>query len=155
MKELLDQQLAVNKNGKYFVFADKTNLELPDWRRKLDPTWVKRMMYLDSEVVPGAELYCEVVWFLPGRPLPKGGEKQGLLEHSHDFGELIGFFGFNYENIHDLGAEVEISIDGQPYNIKETFVAYIPPGVKHGPLAIRNIIRPVMHLTAGPAKKYF
>jgi hypothetical protein len=154
MKELLDEQLAKNKNAKYFVFGDKADLKLPAWRHTLDPRWAKRMVYLDSEVVPGADFYCETIWFLPGRPLPKPGEKHGVQEHTHPYGELIGFFGFNYENIHNLGAEVEIWIEGIKYNVKETFVAFIPPGVKHGPLSIRNIIRPVMHLTAGPSKMY-
>ncbi len=154
MKSLLDEQLAKNKNSKHFVFSDKTDLKLPPWRHALDPNFVKRMVYLDSEVVPGADFYCEAMWFLPGRPAPKPGEKTGVQEHTHPYGELIGFFGFNYENIHDLGAEVEIWIDGKQHIIKETFVAYVPPGVKHCPLHLRNIVRPVMHLTAGPAGMY-
>jgi hypothetical protein len=46
MKELLDEQLAKNKNAKYFVFSDKADLKIPAWRHKLDPQWVKRMVYL-------------------------------------------------------------------------------------------------------------
>jgi len=154
MKDLLEEQLAKNQNSKYFVFSDKTNLKMAAWQKKQDPQWVKRMVYLDSEVVPGAEFYCEAMWFLPGKPAPLPGERGGIQEHTHPYGELLGFFGFNYDDIHDLGAEVELWIDGQKHIIHETFVAYVPPGVKHCPLSVRNIIRPVMHLTAGPAKMY-
>jgi len=154
MKELLDEQLAKNKNAKYFVFGDKQNLSLPVWRKPLNPEIVRRMVYLDDEVVPEAEFYCSAMWFLPGKPASTVGDKVDLEEHRHSFGELIGFFGFNYENIHDLGAEVEIWIDGIQYIIKETFVAFVPPGVRHGPVSIRNIVRPVMHLNAAPARKY-
>jgi hypothetical protein len=154
MKELLDEQLAKNKNAKYFVFSDKAGLKVPSWIKNPKAASVRRMVYLDSEVVPEARFYCKAMWFLPGHPANLAKGQNEVEEHVHDYGELIGFFGFNYDNIHDLGAEVEFWIDGVQHLIKETFVAYVPPGVKHCPLNVRNIVRPLMHLTAGPTQMY-
>jgi quercetin dioxygenase-like cupin family protein len=53
-----------------------------------------------------------------------------------------------------LGAEIEFTVDNQTYNITKSFLAYIPPGVQHGPLIIKNVKRPIMHYTAGPTAKY-
>ena len=149
MKELLDNQLAKNTNAKYFIFKDKPNPKSSAYDITPDIKNVRKMVRLGDDVVQGAEFFCEAVWLLPGQsPF-----KNEIEAHTHAFGELIGFFGFNYENVHDLGAEVELWIDGQQHLLKETFVAFIPPGIVHGPLNICNIVRPVMYLTAGPVKK--
>jgi hypothetical protein len=90
------------------------------------------------------------MWIVPG-------SKEDITQvdsHTHTWGELIGFFGYNYDDIQDLGAEIEFTIDNQTYNITKSFCAFIPPGVQHGPLIIRNVKRPVMHFTAGPTARY-
>lgn len=105
------------KNAKYFVFQDKPNLKLPPYRYPMDPKTSRRIVYLDSETVPGAKFYCEAVWLLPGeRLMPKAGSKlrNAVEAHTHPFGELMGFFGFNYDNIHDLGAEI-VLFDSRTY----------------------------------------
>jgi hypothetical protein len=56
--------------------------------------------------------------------------------------------------VSDLGAEVELWIDGVQHIITESFAAYIPGNVVHCPLVIRNIKRPIFHFTAGPGKMY-
>ena len=56
--------------------------------------------------------------------------------HTHDFGEVIGFFGTDPKNPNDLGAEIELYIDGERNYITETFLAYIPAGIIHCPLNI-------------------
>ena len=70
------------------------------------------------------------------------------------FPELIGFFGTNEEDIHDLCGQVELWIDGKQNFIEKSFVAIIPAGVEHCPLSIRRIDRPIFHFTAGPGKMY-
>ncbi len=154
----MDEQLAKNKNSKYFIFQGQTEkIKMPAYRHPKDPRMFIPMVYLDDRVIPNAKFYCEAMWYLPGdNPWKVNGKapRNGVDEHTHPFGELIGFFGFNYDNIHDLGAEVELWIDGKQYILKESFVAFVPPGIKHCPLNIRNIVRPLMHLTAGPAQRY-
>jgi mannose-6-phosphate isomerase-like protein (cupin superfamily) len=141
--------------AKQFVFQDKPNLKLPGFRHEIPKEIAHRIVYLDSETVPGATFYGEALWFWPGkRPAPKPGEEPGVKPHTHPFSEMIAFFGTNPDDIHDLCGEVELWIDGEQNIINKSFVAFVPAGVVHCPLNIRRIDRPIFHFTAGPGKIY-
>jgi hypothetical protein len=147
--------MAERKYEKYFIFDDKKDLKLPPYRVPTDPKYVKRMTHVDADTVKGATFYNEMMWILPGFDKNyKGDNPNFKKEHTHDFGELMVFYGLNYENIMDLGAEIEFSIDGETFTIKESFTAFIPPGVKHGPLTIRNVTRPIAHMIACTTGRY-
>jgi hypothetical protein len=149
--------MAEQKYLKYFIFNDKKNLKLPDFRAPMDPKFFKRMTVVDKDTVKGGKFYCETSWILPGfgtQPLPPGKKGNYWEEHTHDFGELLCFYGFNYDNIMDLGAEIEYWIEGKKYIIKESFTSFIPAGVKHGPLSIRNVTRPIVHFIACDTPSY-
>ena len=140
------------KNAKYFLTVDKDGLKLPPFRHQMDPEVVKRIVHLDAETVPGAEFYSEAMWILPGQQSADG--IKHMDSHTHDWDELIGFFGFNYEDIQDLGAEIEFTVDNEKHVITKAFTAFIPAGVQHGPLIIRDVRLPFMHFMAGPTKMY-
>jgi hypothetical protein len=142
--------MANNKNAKNILTAPKKKLDLPAYRRKMDPQYVKRVVELDEESVPGSKFYSEAMWIVPGSKEPI----TMIDSHTHDFGEEIGFFGYNYDDIQDLGAEIEFTVDNKTYNITKSFCAFVPAGVQHGPLTIKNVKRPIMHFTAGPTPKY-
>lgn len=143
------------KFSKYFVFNDKKNLQLPDYRVNVDSQFIRRLTHVDQDTVPGAKFYNEVMWILPGFGDRQTGDNPNFKkEHTHEFGELICFYGFNYEDVMDLGAEIEFWIDGQKQIIKESFTAFIPAGIKHGPLTIRDVRRPIMHLIACDTGSY-
>jgi hypothetical protein len=144
------EKMAEKKNAKYFVTSDKKDLKLPSYRHIMDPAFVKRVLQLDSEAVPGADFYSEVMWIIPGSEAPL----TQVDSHTHTWGEMIGFFGFNYEDIKDLGAEIEFTIDNEKHIITNSFAAFVPAGIQHGPLIIRNVVRPIFHFTAGPCKIY-
>ena len=144
--------------GRQFVFLYKKNLVHPEYRGNMpdEPGRHEHIAYLDSEVVPGANFYVEASWF--GTAFTKmpvdGKEPAGPQPHVHPFPELITFFGTNPDDVSDLGAEVELWIDGAQHIITKSFVAYVPGNVVHCPLVIRNIKRPIFHFTAGPGKMY-
>ncbi len=141
--------------GDHFVFQDKPNLKLPEYRRDIPKEVGHRVVYLDSEVVPGANFYAEAVWFWPGeRRPPQPGDKPGVEPHTHPFSEMLGFFGTDENDIHDLCGEVELWIEGEQHIIDKSFVAFIPAGVEHGPVNIRRSNRPIFHFAAGPGKMY-
>ena len=141
--------------AKYFVYQHKPNLELPAWLHEIPKEVAFRVAYLDGEVVPDVNFYAEGLWFWPGeRKPPQLGEEHGVKAHTHPFPELIGFFGTNEEDIHDLCGEVELWIEGKQNLIDKSFVAIIPEGVEHCPLNIRRIDRPIFHFTAGPGRMY-
>jgi hypothetical protein len=144
--------MAEGKNAKYVVTSYKKDRKLPAYRMKMDPKFVKMVTEVDADTVPGAEFYSETMWILPGDRSEKGMVQ--MESHTHTWGELIGFFGFNYENIKDLGCEIEFTIDNEKHIIADAFAAYIPPGVQHGPLIIRNVRIPVFQFIAGPTERY-
>jgi hypothetical protein len=142
--------MAEKKNAQYFVTADKPNLKLPSYRIATDSEQIKKIVHLDADTVPGAEFYSEAMWILPG---PEK-EIRKVAPHTHQWSEFIGFFGYNYDDIQDLGAEIEFTIDNETHHITKSFAAFIPAGVSHGPLIIRNVKRPVMCFTGGDCPKY-
>jgi hypothetical protein len=94
--------------------------------------------------------YVECVWFWPTREE----DTSSPDPHTHDFDEVIGFFGTDKENLNDLGATIELWIDGEKNIITETFLAFIPAGVVHCPLKILRIDRPVFHFATMQGKNY-
>src|SRR5512143_1041632 len=94
-----------NKYKKNMLTSYTPDPKLPAYRKKMDPKFVKGVVNLDEDTCPGTEFYSEAMWILPGDK-SKEGMKQ-YESHTHQWGELIGFFGFSYEDIHDLGAEIE------------------------------------------------
>src|SRR3990172_924261 len=115
----------MGKNAKYAVDYPKQNAKYPPHRVKTDPEFVKPIVQVDNEVVPGSEFFAETKWILPG-------SKTDIVlsqPHTHKFVEIIGFFGYNYDNIQDLGAEIEITIDGEKNIVDRSFTACVPAGV--------------------------
>lgn len=159
--ELISQPAEPTPKGadliRQFVFHDKPNLKLPKFRHEIPKERAHRVVYLDKETVPGATFYAEVLWFWPGlRRQPAPGEPDTSPQaHTHPFPEMIGFFGTNPDDIHDLGGEVELFIDGEKHVMTRSFVAYIPANLEHCPLHINRIgDRPIIHFTAGPGGMY-
>jgi hypothetical protein len=138
------------KFAKYVVDTPKANAKYPPYRAKVDPKIVKPVVQVDADTVPNAEFYAEAKWILPGSKT----EIKLCESHTHGFNEVLGFFGLNYENIQDLGAEIEITIDNEKNIVDRSFAACIPAGVQHGPVIIRNIQRPIFHVSSGKASQY-
>ena len=138
------------KNAKYVVDTPKASAKYPSYRVKNDPKFVKPIVQVDADTVPSAEFYAEAKWILPG----SGSEIKLCDSHTHNFTEVLGFFGFNYDNIQDLGAEIEITIDDEKNILDRSFSACIPAGVQHGPVIIRNIKCPIFHASSGPMARY-
>ena len=138
------------KLGKYIVTNPKQNLVVPEWGGNLSAERSTRVMYLDSEVIPGA-FYVECVWFWPTEQK----DTSSPDPHTHEWDEVIAFFGTDRNNLHDLGAEIELFIDGEQNLINETFLAFIPAGIVHCPLNILSITKPVFHFAVGQGSQYF
>jgi len=145
------------KHAKYIITGNKLkhDMKLPQYRtgalkaQQRPPEQSTRVMWLDDEVIPGA-FYTECVWFLPG----VGSEQATVETHEHSFDEIITFFGTNYEDLHDLGGEVELWLEDEKIIMTRSFLAFVPAGMKHCPLIIRRVDRPIFHFTVGPGKEY-
>jgi hypothetical protein len=145
--------MAKEKYAIHFITKDKPGLKMPGYCMSLPPQAAERMAVLDGEVLPAADFHAEVVWFWPGAR-GKSGEASIEKPHSHPFDEMVSFIGSDPKDIHNLGGEIEIWIDGQKQVIDKSFMAYIPAGIVHGPLYIHRIDKPIFHYSAGPGKKY-
>ena len=140
--------MAEQKNAKNYVFKDKPNLKMPAYQHPTDPKYTRRLAYIDEETVPGADFGCETMWLLPGE---KAKEGQKMLDaHTLSYDKFIGFFSYNFDDIRDLCAEVELWIGGEKHIITNSFAAFIPAGLEHGPMIIRNIAKPIFHFTSSP-----
>ena len=66
-----------------------------------------------------------------------------IMEHVHDdSNELVFHIGSDPDNPEDLGAEIEIYLDGKPMMIRKTSALYAPMGINHGPLKWKSYSRP-------------
>ncbi|MBA7695788.1 hypothetical protein ES703_104424 [subsurface metagenome] len=142
--------MAETKHGKYIITGTKLDLELPSYRR--DATEIAagnhtRLIYLDEEVIKGA-FYVECVWYW------KGSEQPIVGAHTHPFDEVIAFFGTNPEDPQDLCGEVELWLEDEKHILTKSCLVFVPRGLKHCPLIIRRVDRPIFHFTAGSGSMY-
>ena len=136
-------------HGKYIITEPKPNIVVPPWAGNLSPETSTRVMYLDSEYVEGA-FYLECVWFWPTDKLDQASPEP----HKHDFNEVLAFYGTNWDDPKDLGAEIELWIDGEKNLMNQSFVAFIPAGTVHCPLRFLKVTRPVFHFATGQGQSY-
>jgi hypothetical protein len=136
-------------HGKYITTQPKKNIVVPKWGGNLKSDTSTRVMYLDSSVIPNAP-YVECVWFWPTDKK----DEASPAPHKHEHDEVLGFFGTDPNDLNDLGAEIELYIDGERNVMNQTFVAYIPAGIIHNPLNFLKITRPVFHFATIAQKTY-
>ncbi len=142
--------MAEKKYEKYIITKPKSDLTLPEFRRERGDvaTDLKTpLIYLDDDILKGA-FYVECVWFW------KGTDKREVDAHTHPFDEVITFFGTDPDDPKDLCGEVEMWLEDEQYILDKSCVIFVPKRMKHCPLIIRRVDRPIFHFTAGPAGKY-
>ena len=142
--------MAGTKYGKYIITETKPDLKFPSYRRdaaEIAAGSHTRLIYLDEEVIKGA-FYVECAWYW------KGSEKAIVGAHTHPFDEVITFFGTNPEDPQDLCGEVELWLGDEKHILTKSCLVFVPKGLKHCPLIIRRVDRPIFHFTAGPGGKY-
>ena len=108
----------------------------------------KSVLELNDKVAKGS-LYTDVAWIMKANP-----DQVWVKEHSHPFAEVLGFFGSDPEHPEELNAVIEISIDGEKHVLTKSALVFVPKNVKHCPLTIQKIDRPVLFITTGPTAGY-
>ena len=137
--------MAKSKYDKYFL----TDIKMPPESAEADAEYAKfatRMTRLDGSIIEGAFQFG-LSWYYksPHKPLPA---------HTHDFPEILGFYGSDPYHPRDLGGEVEFWMEDEKHILTESFLVYIPAGVKHCPLKINRIDRPMFHFGGSPSHYY-
>ena len=91
--------------------------------------------------------YLEAVWFLTSNDT-------GPEEHTHDFDEFLGFVGTDAERPEELGAQITFSIGGETITVTKSCLVYVPRGVKHSPILVPSLERPIIHFSGGNGGDY-
>lgn len=137
--------MAESKYGKYIVTdvsQFKADAALPP-----EPSTSGVFLFLDDDVVKGS-FFVRCTWFW------KTPSQSRLAAHTHEYDEVVAFMGTNPEDPHDLGGEVEFWLEDEQHIITQSCLVFIPRRMKHGPLRIRRVDRPIFHFTSGTSGKY-
>jgi hypothetical protein len=100
------------------------------------------LLWLDEKIIPGA-FYFEVLMYTPGLtsavPVVK--------PQTHPFDEVLGFVGTDIDHPHDLGGELELCLGDEKHTLTKSCLVFIPKGLKHLPLTVRRVDRPIIHFS--------
>ena len=138
--------MSESKYGKYVV----TDLIVPEEKKKIAgdyAKYAKRILWLDENVVEGA-FHMNTAWYL------KAAETLEDKPHVHDADEIIGFFSNDPENPYDLGGELEMWLEDEKHIITKSALLFVPAGMKHCPLILKRVDRPIFHFTVVPGGRY-
>ena len=96
--------------------------------------------FLNGQAVPG---HPEAFFFGSSWSMELQGGPHVKMEYEsyHDFNEVLGLFGSDPYST-DLGAEMEAWIQGERYIMTESFLEWVPAGMKHNPQYTNYIDRP-------------
>ena len=133
------------RNKKYIV----TDLKLPKEKQKKEADynrWAKHLLWLDNHVIEGAS-FVNTAWYFKPEP-------DVILAHTHDFDEVIGFFGSDSQNLYDLGGEIEFWLEDEKYILKNSCLIFIPKGLRHCPESVLKVEKPIFHVSLGSIVQY-
>jgi hypothetical protein len=140
--------MSESRYGKYIVSELKTDRFDPEFNA-LYAKWATRILWMDDKIVDGAfQMNCS--WYLrpPVNQMPEGNG------HTHDFDEILGFFGSNPDDPYALGGEIEFWLEDEQHILTRSSLVFIPKGMKHCPLIIRRVDRPIFHFSTVTGGQY-
>jgi hypothetical protein len=140
------------KYEKMFVSQDNPDTITKKYL-KLDPKAYKSFRYMDDKVVAGCEFGCDNIWLTPAK------ETKVMDANKQPYDRFFGFYSYNYENIRDLCAEMEVYIGGEKHIVKRSGAIFIPANLEIGPMIFRDIKKPIFFTIEFPCgeglkKKY-
>jgi len=138
-----------SKYGKYIVTDLKTPAKFTPEFNAAYARWATRILYMDSNVVDGAfQMNCS--WYRK----PPEADSAEKHSHTHDADEIIGFFSGDPDNPRDLGGEVEFWLEDEMHLITRSAMIFVPRGMRHCPLILRRVDRPIFHFSTVTAGIY-
>lgn len=72
----------------------------------------------------------------------------------HPYDEILIFGGTNWDDLLWLGAEINIWVGSEKVTITESSVAILPRGIPHGPIEVKKLSSPVIHIMLGNGNNY-
>jgi hypothetical protein len=138
------------KFAKYIMYEVKAPESIPAYRHESAEVTSPRMRRLAS-LDPGVIKNCPnmgAMWIMPWKN--NEDPKSGVEAHVHDFEEIMGWYGCDPENPDDLHGEIEFWFEDEQYFITKSCIMYVPAGVRHCPLKIHNLKKPLLHMGYTP-----
>ena len=127
-----------------------TDLKLPEDVQARAADYDKRatrVLWLEDFIVQGApSIICSWYW--------KATEAEGTPSHTHEFDEVVGFLGSDWKNPGDLGGEVEFWLEDEKYLLTKSCLIFVPRGLRHCPLTVKRVDRPILFLAVSVTSKY-
>jgi hypothetical protein len=76
--------------------------------------------------------------------------------HTHDFDEIFHFFGADASDISDFQAVVDFHMgeEGEIYTFDKPTIVYVPAGLKHAPINIKVVKKPIIFMNVANAPSY-
>ena len=109
--------------------------------------FLKLLLFLDDKRLKGAP-YAEAVWF-------RTTNDSGPAPHSHtDFDEFIGFVGSDPEHPEKLNGEINFYVEDEVISVTKSCLIYIPRGLRHSPIYVPKLDRPIIHFSGGNGGDY-
>ena len=141
------------EHGKYIIQESTLPpfLKTPEFKKEYFDMGRRRILWLDDQAAPGGGFSMNSAWIVHAdRDIQLEREASDTVgemgkPHSHEGNEIIGFLGSDPENPSDLCGEVEIHIEGEKHILTKSTYIYLPAGVKHVPLYINRVDRPIFH----------
>jgi hypothetical protein len=136
-----------SKFSQYIVTEKYTPSEFSAEMIKKLEEWNHLILWVDERVAPGAfQMNC--CWFT------KTPAEQPYFQHQHDVAEIIGLFGSDPDDPHSMGGEVEFWMEEEKFIITNSCMIFVPPGIKHCPLYIMRVDRPIFHFSVVTSLRY-
>jgi len=138
--------MSESKYGKYIV----TDLIVPEEKKKIEADYskyAKRILWMDKNVVEGA-FHMNTAWYMNAATTLED------KPHVHDADEIIGFYGSDPANPHDLYGEIEMWLEDEKHIITKSALLFVPAEMKHCPLILKRVDRPIFHFTIVPGGLY-
>ncbi|MCL2126448.1 MAG: hypothetical protein FWH33_10755 [Oscillospiraceae bacterium] len=97
---------------------------------------IKPIVCIDGSSIDGT-IYYQADWIM--EPLTQ----EGLVKHDSD--KLLVFLGTDPDDHEALGADVELWLENDKLTLTETCVVFVPKGVAHGRMSVKNVRRPFIN----------
>ena len=138
--------MSESKYGKYII----TDLIVPEEKKKIEvdyARYAKRILWMDKNVIDGA-FHMNTAWYMNAATTLED------KPHAHDADEIIGFFGSDPDNPSELYGEIEMWMEDEKHVITKSALLFVPAGMKHCPLILKRVDRPIFHFTVVPGGLY-
>ena len=139
--------MATRKFAKNFVYGGQTQ---PPLRHQEIRTPGTELFYVHDGIINGAFMMCGT-WQTAIVP---GSLTRVYPQHTHDMDEYIVLVGSDMEHPYELCGEVEFWFEDEKYVITKTCAIFIPKGVRHAPLIVTKIDKPIFLLSTTPDTKH-